>query len=54
MSRQGTDVIGAGMEGDNAVDNRTLIEINDAIRNHPVEYIGAELRSFMTNMKSIV
>ena len=54
ISRQGTDVIGAGMEGDNAVDNRTLIEINDAIRNHPVEYIGAELRSFMTNMKSIV
>src|SRR5210317_732032 len=54
MSRQGTDVIGAGMGGDNTVDNRTLIEVNDAIRNHPVEYVGAELRSFMTNMKSIV
>lgn len=54
MTRQGTDVIGVGMSGDNTVDNRTLIEVNDAIRNHPVEYVGAELRSFMTNMKSIV
>jgi ketol-acid reductoisomerase len=54
MTRQGTDVIGVGMGGDNTVDNRTLIEVNDAIRNHPVEYVGAELRSFMTNMKSIV
>ena len=50
----GTDVIGAGISGDNGVDNRTLIEVNDAIRNHPVEYIGAELRSYMTDMKSIV
>src|SRR6056300_274781 len=41
----GTDVIGTGISGDNGVDNRTLIEVNDAIRNHPVEYIGAELRS---------
>jgi ketol-acid reductoisomerase len=54
MTRQGTDVIGVGMGDDNTVDNRTLIEVNDAIRNHPVEYVGAELRSFMTNMKSIV
>jgi len=50
----GTDVIGTGISGDNGVDNRTLIEVNDAIRNHPVEYIGAELRSYMTDMKSIV
>ena len=49
-----TDVIGTGISGDNGVDNRTLIEVNDAIRNHPVEYIGAELRSYMTDMKSIV
>ena len=54
VARLGTDVIGEGMSGDNSVDNRTLIDVNDAIRNHPVEYVGAELRSFMTDMKSIV
>ena len=50
----GTDVIGAGMGGDNAVDNRTLVQVNADIRNHTVELVGEELRGYMTEMKSIV
>ena len=54
MSKIDTDVIGKGMTGaDNTVDNKKLIDINDAIRNHPVEVIGRSLREFMTDMKSI-
>ena len=37
----------------NAVDNQALIEINEKIRNHPVEIIGKELRKSMTSMKKI-
>lgn len=36
------------------VDNRELIEINDEIRYHDVEIIGAELREAMSEMKSII
>ncbi|MDB4299741.1 ketol-acid reductoisomerase [bacterium] len=53
MQTVGTDVIGKGIEGGNGVDNRTLIDINDEIRNHPVEIVGEELRSYMTGMKAI-
>lgn len=35
------------------VDNQELIAVNDAIRNHPVEKIGATLRRAMTTMKKI-
>ena len=38
----------------NSVDNARLIEINDAIRNHPVEIVGKKLRGYMTDMKTIV
>jgi ketol-acid reductoisomerase len=38
----------------NSVDNARLIEINDEIRNHPVEIIGKKLRGYMTDMKTIV
>ncbi len=49
-----TDVIGRGLgETSNQVDNSRLIEVNDAIRNHPVEYIGEELRGYMADMKRI-
>ncbi|MDD9157802.1 ketol-acid reductoisomerase [Aliivibrio sp. S4TY2] len=49
-----TNVIGRGLsETSNQVDNATLIAVNDAIRNHPVEYIGEELRSYMSDMKRI-
>ena len=53
MQTVGTDVIGVGMTGGNGVDNRQLIEVNDEIRNHPVEIVGEELRGFMTGMKAI-
>ena len=49
-----TDVIGKGIEGDNAVDNRELIAVNEAIRSHPVEIVGKKLRGYMTAMKRIV
>ncbi|MBU1168352.1 MAG: ketol-acid reductoisomerase [Proteobacteria bacterium] len=54
MAKINTDVIGKGMAGaDNTVNNKKLIAINAAIRNHPVEVIGQTLREFMTNMKTI-
>ncbi|AWL13410.1 Ketol-acid reductoisomerase (NADP(+)) [Saliniradius amylolyticus] len=50
-----TDVIGKGLNvKSNSVLNKTLTEVNDAIRNHPVEKVGKELRGYMTDMKAIV
>ena len=40
--------------GSNGVDNKLLIEVNAAIRNHPVEEIGEFLRESMTAMNKIV
>lgn len=55
MPNISTDVIGKGLNvKSNSVDNQRLIEVNDAIRNHPVEWVGAELRGYMTDMKRIV
>lgn len=54
MSDLETDVIGAGMGGDNSVDNQELIRVNEAIRSHPVEIVGKTLRGHMTAMKSIL
>jgi ketol-acid reductoisomerase len=54
MAEIETDVIGAGLGGDTAVDNQELIRVNEAIRTHPVEEIGRTLRGYMTAMKSIV
>ncbi|MCL1945655.1 MAG: ketol-acid reductoisomerase [Chitinivibrionia bacterium] len=49
------DVIGMpAATSDYGVDNRDLIEVNDFIRNHPIEYVGAELRGYMTEMKAII
>ena len=53
MTKVDTDVIGKGMEGDNGVDNQELIAVNEAIREHPVEVIGRELRGYMTAMEKI-
>jgi ketol-acid reductoisomerase len=51
----GTDVIGGGVKvKDNGVDDRQLISVNDAIRNHPIEAIGRTLRGHMTDMKKVV
>ena len=56
MKKIDTDVIGKkyGANKDNGVDNKLLIEINEAIRYHPVEIIGYELRESMTAMTKIV
>jgi ketol-acid reductoisomerase len=56
MKGIGTDVIGTqfGAGKDNGVDNQELIAINDEIRYHPVEIIGAELRESMTDMIKIL
>lgn len=55
MPHISTDVIGKGLNlKSNSVDNQRLIEVNDAIRNHPVEWVGAELRGYMTDMQRIV
>ena len=49
------DVIGNGLDSpDNGVDNKTLVEINAAIRGHSVEVVGKKLRGYMTGMKSVV
>ena len=50
-----SDVIGKGLDmTDTCVDNARLIEINEAIRSHPVEAIGSVLRGHMADMKRIV
>jgi len=50
-----TDIIGAGLKvKDNGVDDRELIEVNAAIRNHPIEAVGRKLRGYMTAMKKVV
>ncbi len=50
-----SDVIGKGLQvNDASVDNAQLVQINDAIRNHPIERVGSELRGHMTGMKAIV
>ncbi|MGB1020909.1 MAG: ketol-acid reductoisomerase [Flavobacteriaceae bacterium] len=49
------DVIGRSFaDGNNGVDNKQLIDVNEIIRYHPVELIGYELRASMTAMKKIV
>jgi len=55
MDKQNIDVVGTkfNQSGDNGVDNRTIIAINEAIREHPVEVIGKELRGYMTDMEKI-
>jgi ketol-acid reductoisomerase len=55
MPKLSTQVIGKGLSYTSSkVDNKTLVEVNDAIRQHPVEVIGTELRGYMTAMKAIV
>ena len=48
-----TAVIGKGMPSE-GVDNQALIAVNAKLRNHPIEKVGATLRSAMTAMKKIV
>ena len=53
MKSLSTDVIGKEYSTSNEVDNLELIKVNKAIRNHPIEEVGAELREAMTAMKVI-
>ena len=53
VEKLNADVIGVGMTGSAAVDNRRLIEVNAEIRSHSVEVVGARLRGYMTGMKAI-
>jgi ketol-acid reductoisomerase len=56
MKKIDTDVNGKpyGAGKGNGVDNQLLIAVNSEIRNHPIEWIGQELREAMTAMKKIV
>ena len=56
MEKITTEVIGEvyGKGRDNGVDNARLIAVNQAIRNHPVEIVGARLRESMTAMKPAI
>jgi len=56
MEKISTEVIGRayGEDRDNGVDNARLIEVNQTIRNHPVELVGARLRESMTAMKPAI
>jgi ketol-acid reductoisomerase len=55
MKKIDTNVIGKNFnEGkSNGVDNKTLIAVNEMLRFHPIEIVGAELRDAMTDMKQI-
>ena len=53
MAKVSTDVIGKSYASVTGVDNQQLIHVNQVIRNHPVEIVGAKLRASMTAMKSI-
>jgi len=54
MAKQSIDVVGTKFnQGSTSVDNRTLNAVNEAIRSHPVEVVGKELRGYMTDMEKI-
>ena len=53
MKSVDSSIIGTVYASNNDVDNLELIKVNDAIRNHPIEAIGKQLRSAMTAMKRI-
>merc|ERR1719408_736906 len=55
MEKIDVDVLGTkyNKSGSNGVDNRQIIAVNEAIRSHPVEVIGKELRGYMTDMEKI-
>jgi len=56
MKNVDTDIIGKSFSASNGegVSNAKLIEVNAALRYHPIEVIGEELRDAMTAMKPIV
>ena len=53
MKKIDTSVIGELYSSSNEVDNLALIQVNEALRSHPIEKIGKTLRSSMIAMKTI-
>jgi len=53
MTNIKTDVIGKPFATENYTDNQKLIEVNQALRNHPIEIVGAKLRASMTAMQKL-
>lgn len=53
MTTVDASVIGKSYSDDNQVDNIELIQVNDKIRNHPIEKVGKRLRLAMTAMKAM-
>ncbi|CAM1353547.1 ketol-acid reductoisomerase [Tenacibaculum insulae] len=53
MKQVDTSVIGTSFATSNEVDNLALIQVNEAVQNHPIEKIGKTLRASMTAMKTI-
>jgi ketol-acid reductoisomerase len=53
MKTLDASVIGKPLNENSQVENIKLIAVNSAIRNHPIETIGATLRTSMTAMKKI-
>ena len=48
-----TNLIGKPYSTTNQIDNQQLIAVNKALRNHPIEKVGATLRSSMTAMQNL-
>ena len=53
MKTINANVIGRSFASSNGVDNKLLISVNQSIRNHPIEEVGAWLRESMIEMKKI-
>ena len=55
MPTLSAELLGSGLsDTSNAVDNMRLVEVNRAIRETGVEFIGEELRGYMSDMKAII
>ncbi|MCJ8289756.1 MAG: ketol-acid reductoisomerase [Crocinitomicaceae bacterium] len=48
-----TNVIGKSYSKENFVENQKLIAVNKALRNHPIEIVGAKLRASMIAMQKL-
>jgi len=53
MTQIDTNVIGKPFAENNTADNQQLIQVNNNIRNHDIENIGAKLRASMTAMQKL-
>lgn len=53
MKNVDANLIGKPFSTGNQVDNKKLIAVNQALRNHPIEKIGATLRASMSAMQNL-